>query len=207
MRLPPARATTVLVAATCVAWAIGSLGPWRDIVPISGGFIPARVGGLALAGAVPVWLTPLTATLIHGGIVHLAFNMLMLGFCGRYVEPSIGWIGVAILYVGGAYAAAAAQYAVDPSGMAPMIGASGAVSALFAAYALLYGERRGRFREGRLGAALQILWLAAAWIGLQLLVGLATVDGNQIAAAAHVGGFLLGLLLAKPLLRLHWRKA
>ncbi|WP_076068632.1 rhomboid family intramembrane serine protease [Sphingomonas montana] len=207
MRLPPARATAVLVGATCLAWAVASLGPWSDTIGVVAGFIPARVGGLALNGAVPVWLTPLSATLVHAGIVHLAFNMLMLGFCGRYVEPSIGWIGVVTLYVGGAYAAAAAQYAVDPSGMVAMVGASGAVSALFAAYALLYGERRGRFREGRLGAALQILWLAAAWIGLQILVGFATVQGGRIATAAHVGGFLFGLLMAKPLLRLHWRKA
>jgi membrane associated rhomboid family serine protease len=207
MRLPPARATAILVGATCLAWAGGSLGPWGDTLGVVAGFIPARVGGPVLGGAVPMWLTPLTAPLVHAGILHLAFNMLMLGFCGRYVEPSIGWIGVVVLYLGGAYAAAATQYAVDPAAAVPMVGASGAVSALFAAYALLYGERRGRFREGRLGAALQVLWLAAAWIGLQLLVGLATVQGNRVAAAAHVGGFLFGLLLAKPLLRLHWRKA
>jgi membrane associated rhomboid family serine protease len=207
MRLPPARATAIVVGATCVAWVVGTLVPSSDGLVAMAGFIPARVGGLVVSGAVPVWLTPLTATLVHAGILHLIFNMMMLGFCGRYVEPSIGWGGTAILYLGGAYAAAAAQYAVDPTGVAPMVGASGAVSALFAAYALLYGERRGRFREGRLGAALQVLWLAAAWIGLQLLVGLATVQGHAIATAAHVGGFLVGLLLAKPLLRLHWRKA
>lgn len=207
MRLPPARATTALVALTCASWAATTLGGWSDVAGIVAGFIPVRVGGPALAGAVPVWLTPLSATLVHGGIVHLAFNMLMLGFCGRYAEPSVGWQGILFLYIPGAYAAAAAQYLVDPTGMNPMIGASGAVSAVFAAYALLYGERRGRFREGRLGAALQILWLAVAWIGLQLLVGLASVGGNQIATAAHVGGFLTGLLLAKPLLRWHWRSA
>ena len=207
MQLPPARATTVLVALSCLAWAATTLGGWSDVAGIVAGFIPARVGGLALTGAVPTWLTPLSATLVHGGIVHLGFNMLMLGFCGRYVEPSIGWAGILLLYIPGAYAAAAAQYLVDPAGMNAMVGASGAVSAIFAAYALLYGERRGRFREGRLGAALQILWLAAAWIGLQLLVGLASVGGNQIATAAHVGGFVAGLLLAKPLLRWHWRGA
>jgi membrane associated rhomboid family serine protease len=207
MRLPPARATTTLIVLTSLAWAATSLGGWDGSAGVIAGFIPARVGGLVLSGALPWWLTPLSATLVHAGILHLGFNMLMLGFCGRYVEPSVGWPGIALLYIVGGYAAAAAQYAVDPAGMSPMIGASGAVSAVFAAYALLYGERRGRFRDGRLGAALQILWLAAAWIGLQLLVGLASVQGGRIATAAHVGGFLAGLILAKPLLRLHWRRA
>lgn len=207
MKLPPARATVTLVVLSSVCWAATALAGGDARAAIAAGFVPARVGGLVLPDALPVWLTPLSATLVHGGVMHLGFNMLMLGFCGRFVEPSVGWIGIAILYVVGAYAAAAAQFAVDPSGLAPMIGASGAVSAVFAAYALLYGERRGRFREGRLGAALQILWLAGAWIGLQLLVGLASTQGTQIATAAHVGGFLAGLILAKPLLRLHWRKA
>ncbi|HEX8446147.1 MAG TPA: rhomboid family intramembrane serine protease [Sphingomonas sp.] len=207
MQLPPARATTALVVLTCLAWAGTSLGGGDHLAGVVAGFIPARVSGLPLAGALPVWLTPLSATLVHAGIVHLGFNMLMLGFCGRYVEPSIGWSGVLILYLTGAYGAAAAQFAINPSAMTPMVGASGAVSAIFAAYALLYGERRGRFREGRLGAALQILWLAAAWIGLQLLVGLASVQGTMIATAAHVGGFLMGLALAKPLLHWHWRRA
>lgn len=207
MKLPPARATTVLVAASCLCWVVTTLAGWGGIAAITAGFVPARVGGAILDGGLPVWLTPLSATLVHAGIMHLGFNILMLGFCGRFVEPSVGWIGIALLYLVGAYAAAAAQFVIDPSGLAPMVGASGAVSAIFAAYALLYGERRGRFREGRLGAALQILWLAAAWIGLQLLVGLASVQGTQIATAAHVGGFLAGLIMAKPLLRLHWRKA
>jgi membrane associated rhomboid family serine protease len=55
--------------------------------------------------------------------------------------------------------------------------------------------------RGSSAAAIQVLWLAAAWIGLQLLVGLASFQGGSIATAAHVGGFLAGLALAKPLLR------
>lgn len=207
MRLPPARATTALVAATSIAWLLLSAAGVNEAAATVGGFIPARLVGLQLFGALPAWLTPLSATFIHAGLLHLGFNMLMLGFCGRYLEPSIGPGGVVALYLVGAYTAAAAQFAVSPGEVTPMIGASGAVSALFAAYALLYGERRGRLRKGRIGAAVQILWLAAAWIGLQLLVGLASFGGGSIATAAHVGGFLAGLALAKPLLRLHWRRA
>jgi membrane associated rhomboid family serine protease len=58
------------------------------------------------------------------------------------------------------------------------------------------------------GDLLHILWLAAAWIGLQLLVTFAvTGEGPMIATAAHVGGFLLGLLLARPFLRFRYRNA
>ena len=56
----------------------------------------------------------------------------------------------------------------------------------------------------------RLLWLAAAWIGLQLMIGIATAGGmgqlGQIAIAAHIGGFLVGLVLTRPLLRWRFRK-
>ena len=176
---------------------------------ILGGFIPARIGGVIdLAGAVPVWLTPLSVLLLHGSLLHLGFNLLMLAFCGRYVEVAVGPRGIAILYVVGAYAAAAGQFALGPLSTSPMVGASGAVSALLGAYALLYGERRATMSNRRLNAAVNVAWLAAAWIGLQLLVGLAMSDGKQaIAIGAHIGGFLAGLVLARPLLLWRYRTA
>jgi membrane associated rhomboid family serine protease len=62
------------------------------------GFIPARLsGGLQLTSAVPVALTPLTATLVHGGFVHLAFNLLMLLWCGTAVERILGKGGLIML--------------------------------------------------------------------------------------------------------------
>src|SRR3546814_8201154 len=81
-------------------------------------------------GLAPAFLTPLTATLVHAGISHVGFNLLILLFCGRAVETSIGGKQLAILYIVGAYAAAAAQYAVDPIDQTPMVGASGAISAV-----------------------------------------------------------------------------
>ena len=89
-----------------------------------------------------------------------------------------------------------------------MIGASGAISALLGAYALLYGQRRASVGNPRFGNALNVLWLAAAWVGLQLLIGLAMSgpDGG-IAIGAHIGGFIAGLALARPLLLWRYRTA
>jgi membrane associated rhomboid family serine protease len=203
MRVPPARATGAVAIATVAVYLLVTLFGFAQMADVAGGFIPARLSGLLVQGALPVWITPLTATLLHGGIAHIGFNLLMLIFCGRMVEAVIGPIGFAILYVVGAYAAAAMQYFADPHDIAPMIGASGAISALFGAYALLYGRPRVFANHPRLGMAVNVLWLAAAWIGLQFLMGLAFAEmGTVIATAAHVGGFLAGLVLIRPLLLL-----
>lgn len=209
MRPPPARATTALAVATVAAWAVVAATGRQDEANILGAFIPARASGLIqLAGAIPTWLTPVSALLLHGGLLHLGFNLLMLVFCGRFVEVALGSRGVLMLYLVGAYAAAVGQYALGPYSTAPMIGASGAISALLGAYALLYGERRATLRDRRLNALVNILWLAAAWIGLQLLVGFAMSDEHMtIAIGAHIGGFLAGLALARPLLLWRYRTA
>lgn len=209
MRLPPARATVALVLLPIAAWLLIAASGLQQLSFIAGGFIPARAAGLVdVRGAVPAWLTPLTATLLHANALHLGFNMLMMGFCGRYVEVALRSGGLLMLYVLGAYAAALAQFAVDPASPAPMIGASGAVSAVFGAYALLFGRQRAAVGDPALNRLINIAWLAAAWIGLQLLIGLAMpIAGGGIAIAAHVGGFLAGLLLARPLLLWRYRSA
>jgi membrane associated rhomboid family serine protease len=209
MQFPTPRATITLVAATSLVWLITATGGLDRQAAYLAGFIPARASGaLSVASAVPFALTPLTATLVHAGIIHLGFNMLMLVFCGRMVEAALGRWGIALLYGLGAYAAAAAQYAVDPNSAVPMIGASGAISALVGAYALLFGQRRTGTMGPVTGEILHVLWLAAAWIGLQLLLGFAaTGEGTMIATAAHVGGFIVGLLLARPILRFRYRNA
>jgi membrane associated rhomboid family serine protease len=181
----------------------------QDLAVLWAGFIPVRAQGAVIGATLaPFVLTPLTATLLHGGVMHLLFNMLMHLFCGRSVETIIGGRQFAILYVGGAYAAAAAQYAVEPLSVAPMIGASGAISALLGAYAMLFGRNRVRVANPMLATLINSLWLMAAWIIMQLVIGytLGTM-GPAIAIAAHIGGFVAGMLLAKPLLLLRYRTA
>lgn len=207
MRSAATRVTTAIVVVTAVAWALASFAGAGDRVAILAGFIPARFSGVELAGAVPAWLTPLSALLVHGGLIHLGFNLLMLGFCGRMVETALGGLGMGLLYAIGAYAAAAAQYLVGPHAEVPVIGASGAISAVIAAYALLFGQRRA-VPKGWPAGLINVLWLAAAWIGLQLLLGFATSGtGLNVALAEHVGGFIAGLALARPLLLLRYRRA
>ena len=92
------------------------------------------------------------------------------------------------------------------SSVVPVIGASGAISAVFAAYALIFarsGEEPAVFLGLRLsGETVRALRYAALWIGLQLLTAVAfnAPDAPGIAIWAHIGGFLAGLL-AVPLLR------
>jgi len=173
------------------------------------GFIPARLSGaLSLAPAVPAFLTPVTATLVHDGIFHLAFNLLMLLWCGTAVERVLGRGGLIVLYLVGAYVSAAAQYLADPAGVMPMIGASGAISAVVGAFSLSFGRPRQIVRSMKLNRWLNALWLLAAWVVLQLMTGfLAGGQGVLLATPAHIGGFLAGLLLQRPLLLWRYRNA
>ena len=208
MNLPAGRVTNILVIATAAIWLALDLTGWLDWATVMAGFIPARVTGPALDGAVPVVLTPLSAALIHANLAYIGLNMLMLLYCGRYTEYALGSGGFVLLYLVGAYAAAGTQYLADPQAIVPMVGASGAMSAVIGAYALLFGQKRAKAIGPVPAIVVHILWLAAAWIGVQLLFGIAMADaGMAIAVAAHVGGFIAGLLLARPLLLWRYRRA
>jgi membrane associated rhomboid family serine protease len=172
-----------------------------------GGFVPIMItAGNWFALPIPPILTPVSSAFIHSGFMHLAFNMMMLLVCGRAVEAALGWRYCAGLYFAGAYAAAAAQWVWNPTGVGalmPMVGASGAVSAIIGAYAAIFSEQKVKPIGPIPGHYVRILWLAAAWTFIQALFGLAFTGAGQgiIAVAAHIGGFVLGLLLARPLLR------
>ena len=182
------------------------LGEWA--IPF-GAFVPAALGFDFDFARAPFVLTPLTAALLHGSFWHLAFNLLIFVFCGRAVEGAVGPVNLIILYVVGAYAAAAGHYLMGPSDMSPMIGASGAVSAVIGAYAMLFGKNRVRVANPTLALWLNALWLMAAWVGLQLVMGIVfrTGPGILVAVGAHIGGFIAGLALARPLLLWRYRNA
>jgi membrane associated rhomboid family serine protease len=205
----PRTATLAILALTCAAWILTVLLGLTDQAAGGLGFIPARLSGLVrVVPAAPAFLTPLTATLVHANALHLAFNMLMLGWCGVAVERVLGRGGLISLYVVGAYAAAAAQWLAEPAGIMPMIGASGAVSAVLGAFALSFGRAKHVTSSARLNRWINVAWLLVAWVVLQFMVGwLAGGQGYLLATPAHIGGFIAGLLMQRPLLLWRYRSA
>ena len=202
-------ATNLIAIVTALAWVIAVAMGKSEQAALALGFIPARLSGAAVPwAAVPAVLTPLTATLVHSGLIHIGFNLLVFLWCGSAVERVIGNWGLVILYLVGAYAAAAAQWAVDPMAAVPMVGASGAISAVMGAFALSFGRAKRVTSSLALNRWINAIWLMVAWVVLQVMMGwLAGQQGFLLATPAHVGGFAAGLLLQRPLLLWRYRKA
>ena len=205
----PRTATNIIAAITAAAWLIAVVLGESERAAFALGFIPARFSLAATPfPAVPAWLTPLTATLVHSGLVHLGFNLLIFVWCGSAVERVLGMTGLILLYLVGAFAAAFAQWAVDPAGTVPMVGASGAISAVMGAFALSFGRAKAFTNNLRVNRWINVVWLMIAWVVLQMMMKwLADGEGYLLAAPAHVGGFAAGLLLQRPLLLWRYRKA
>lgn len=202
-------ATIVISALTALAWLIAAVTLSSDQAALALGFIPGRIGGPPVPwAALPVFLTPLSATLVHAGLIHLGFNLLVFIWCGQAVERVLGRTGLVVLYVIGAYAAAAGQWAADPVSVVPMVGASGAISAVIGAFSLSFGRPKQFTRSPRVNRWINAVWLMIAWVVLQVMMGwLAGGQGFLLAWPAHVGGFIAGILLQRPLLLWRYRHA
>jgi len=205
----PRTATNIIVAFTAIAWIVAAVLGLNERAAYVLGFVPARFSGFVLPfAAAPAWLTPLTATLVHSNLIHLGFNLLILLWCGTQVERVLGATGLIVLYVAGAYAATAAQWGVDPLASVPMIGASGAISAVMGAFALSFGRAKPFTSNLMVNRWINVAWLLVAWTVLQAMMGwLGNQQGYLLATPAHVGGFAAGLLLQRPLLLWRYRKA
>ena len=171
MNMPAGKLTNGLIIANVVIFLLVWLFGWEQDAILRGGMFPIRLSGEFIDTSVygwlvPAWLTPLSSAFLHSGLLHISFNMLMLLFCGRFVEQALGPQLMAVLYVAGAYAAAIAQFAVEPGSMIPMVGASGAISAILGAYALLFARNKVDPVGPIPGHVVRIIWLTLAWIGI-----------------------------------------
>ena len=208
------RSATVTIAAITAAASLlfiltGTIGD----AAVRFGFIPARsdppaMAQVLLGDALPFWITPWSATLVHGGWFHLAFNLLILVWAGSQIERVLGAANVLFAYLVGALVAAAAQWIAGPDTFAPMIGASGAVSALFGIYALQSARPKPVTGSARINRAIHVAWLLAAWVAIQWMNALLSEGhGVMLATPAHIGGFVAGLVLQRPLLMWRYRRA
>ena len=213
MRIPPGPVTNALVALNLAIAAVLLVPIWWQNAVIAGALFPARFGAGASAFAdvgfmVPAVLTPISAAFLHGGIAHVVLNMLMLLLIGKMVERVLGPFMYLLLYFIGAYAEALAEFLAAPNSMIPVIGASGAMSAIIGAYVVLFPNKQPK-NWGPIPASIaRPLHLLAAWVALNLALGFVAPGlGMGIAIWSHIGGFVAGLLLARPLLLWRYRKA
>ena len=179
----------------------------------------ALVPGLVTEGqsvVLPFYLTFFTAMFVHGGLLHIASNMIYLVVFGDNVEDLMGPVLYIFFYLLCGLAASVAQIAADPTSMIPNVGASGAIAGVLAGYLLLLptGTVRILFflppfsRIARIPA----LFFISLWFILQIFGGAMSLGASSesvgVAYWAHVGGFLAGLALAfvyKQIMR--WRLA
>ena len=171
------------------------------------GAVPCRItGACAVPGDFPPPIaTIFTSMFMHGGLFHVAGNMLYLWIFGDNVEDTLGHGRFLFFYLLSGVAAAAAQIVMNPDSRVPMVGASGAVSGVLGAYLILFPYARVLvllifgffFRIVRWPAVIVL----GFWIVVQFLNGLITVSVAAGGAAggtawfAHIGGFLAGIVL------------
>ena len=187
----PPPVTTALVVINIVIFAHGVFSNTQNAIISNYGFVPNSLfkdGNLADS-----ILRLFTSMFIHAGLAHIAFNLFALAYMGGFAERSIGKPKFIALYIiaglGGALFHGIIASFILGNGYSVLIGASGAISGILGISAAL-GDIRGYY-----------------WLAIQVLyVFIGSVTSLSIAFAAHVGGFITGLVLTKVLIEHERRK-
>ena len=178
-------------------------GKHCDLDPSGAVLCEGQPGVSGNAGSQPAtWLTVFTSMFMHGGLLHIAGNMLFLWIFGNNIEDSMKKWKFVIFYLAAGVVANLAQVAVSPDSTSPGVGASGAIAGVLGAYALLYPRARV------VTAVILIFFITllelpalvvlGAWFLLQVLdASFQPLGGGGVAYFAHIGGFLFGLVLIK----------
>jgi len=163
------------------------------------GLIPAALTGSArLAPAleiVPAYLTPVTSLFIHGSFWHLAANAAFIWVFGDNVEDAMGSLRFLLFFILCGIISGLVYVAVAPQSQSPVIGASGAVSAVASAYILLYPRARilGLLANW-IPLAIPAIFAIAIWAAFQLIAAFTSAEAG-VAWWAHIGGIAAGLIL------------
>ncbi|MVA99066.1 rhomboid family intramembrane serine protease [Nitratireductor sp. CAU 1489] len=192
------------------------VSPTEDLaVLLRAAFIPLRYSG-AYALDLYAFTSPLTYSLLHGGLAHLAINMIWLAAFGSPLANRIGARRFVLFWAATALAAAGLHYLIYPESPAPLVGASGAISGMMGA-AARFGFQIDRSMPGRARFAGSVLPIRAVlrqravvtFLGVWMIINLATglLSGGPgssavIAWEAHIGGFLVGFFAVRSFDRL-----
>jgi len=167
--------------------------------------IPALVTGEADLPeglrSIPSWATLVSSTFLHGGWMHLGGNMLYLWIFADNVEDRMGSFRFLVFYLSCGLVASLAHVLINPDSTTPLVGASGAIAGVLAAYLLMFPRAKVRVIMVIL---IFIRWIhipafvvLGVWILLQFVAAPSSLAGNGGGTAyfAHIGGFLAGLVL------------
>jgi membrane associated rhomboid family serine protease len=148
----------------------------------------------------PTWVTIFTAMFMHGGLLHLAGNMLFLWIFGNNIEDSMNPFAFVVFYLAGGVVATLSQVALDTNSTVPTLGASGAIAAVLGGYAVLYPRARVVTLVIIIFfvtlVRLPALVVLGVWFLFQLIdLGAQPIGGGGggVAYLAHIGGFLFGM--------------
>jgi membrane associated rhomboid family serine protease len=180
-----------------------------DVLMFQFGLIPQHftraLGGSHQYALPATLLTIFTSMFLHGDFFHILGNLWFLWIFGDNIEDYLGHFPYLIFYLVCGFAAAITDIAIDPSSRLPTIGASGAIAGVMGAYVLLYP--RARVLTLVVLIIFFTFWWIPAWIFLgywfliQFVATSVVASGAHqtggIAFAAHVGGFITGLILIK----------
>jgi membrane associated rhomboid family serine protease len=185
-------ATNVILFALQHLASVKTQGALEQALPL----IPAVVTGVAYpVSDLPPALTLITYMFLHGGWMHLVGNMLFLWVFGDNIEDAIGHVRFAIFYLLCGLAGGLMHVLSAPESTVPLIGASGAVAGIVAAYLMIRPCARVTvLLFGGIPLRLASYWVLGFWVLTQVwnvVVG----DMSQTAWWAHIGGMGAGALL------------
>jgi hypothetical protein len=198
-----------LIAANLLLWIVYEL-PDVDGAIAHASFYPCDLENTCEAG-LPWALSWLTAMFMHASWDHLLGNMLFLAIFGKNVEDAFGRLRYLALYLAGGFAAAGLQtgmtlsFGSDADAQVPMLGASGAISAVLGAFLVLYPHARIKTLVLVFFVQIPAWAYLGGWFAYQLVQGhdalfTASAEGSGVAFFAHVGGFVFGWVATRALL-------
>ena len=199
--------TIGLIAINVVVFFLTALVPSEGLnnAEIGLGYIPVVVNDMAELPSelylVPEDVTYVTYAFLHADVWHLGGNMLFLWVFGDNVEDALGHFKYLVFYLACAAVGAWFHGAVQPESHAPLIGASGAVAGIVAAYLLLHPKVKvWVLAFGRIPLRIPAIFPLVFWVGLQFFMLVSDTDG-VVSWAAHVGGIIAGAVLVLVLRR------
>ncbi|HZT70568.1 MAG TPA: rhomboid family intramembrane serine protease [Terriglobia bacterium] len=207
--------TLALIAMNAAVFAFElSLGPSINRFILTFGLIPARYstvhGAIIITNPVDFLVPAFTSMFIHGGWLHLIGNMLFLFVFGRSVEDRFGHGEFLLLYFLSGLGAAITSIFFSMGSRVPTIGASGAIAGVLGAYLISFPTARITtliplfffFWTVRIPALLMLVyWFAIQFVMGYQMLAIESATGGGVAWWAHVGGFILGMLIALVVLK------